>query len=222
MTVAQPLWALVPLRGGAGKQRLSTLLNADQRRNLVFAMAQDVLRALADVPEIAGIAVTTSDAELAAMAESFGAVIISDEGCEGLNAALHHAAGVLQREMGAGSLLVMHGDLPLASRDAIQSLIAGHEGGVTVARAARDGGSNALLLSPPDVITFHFGADSCAAHLEAARLAGFSTARALAIPGLSDDIDEEQDLRAFACSDAVGATMDLLRKHGLLAQNAAT
>ena len=53
-------------------------------------------------------------------------------------------------------------------------------------------GTNALLLSPPDVIDFCFGGDSKAAHLAAARAAG---ARVEVLDGpLTLDIDTPEDL----------------------------
>ena len=215
--IAQPLWALVPLRGGAGKKRLSGMLDAEQRRDLVAAMADDVLRALCAVPGIHGVAVTTSDPALAALARSHGAQVIPDTGTDGLNAALEQAARRLIGQ-GARSLLVMHGDLPQATPAAIGKLLEAHEGGVTVARADQDGGSNALLLTPPDAIVFLFGPDSCAVHLAAAEDAGIS-ASALVIPGLSDDIDEEQDLRRLAGSAGTGEASRLLQRLGLFVQD---
>jgi len=214
--IAQPLWALVPLRGGAGKKRLAALMDADQRRELVAAMADDVLTALCATPAIHGVAVTTSDAALAGLARAHGALVISDAGTDGLNAAVDQAARRLMAQ-GAASLLVVHGDLPQATPQAVETLLAAHEGGVTVARAAQDGGSNALLISPPDVIGFHFGPDSCTLHLETARKAGIS-AKALVIPGLSDDIDEEEDVRRLAHAHGTGATARLLLRLGLFVQ----
>jgi 2-phospho-L-lactate guanylyltransferase len=53
-------------------------------------------------------------------------------------------------------------------------------------------GTNALLLSPPDVIEFCFGGDSKDAHVEAARSAG---ARVELLDGpLAVDIDTPEDL----------------------------
>jgi 2-phospho-L-lactate guanylyltransferase (CobY/MobA/RfbA family) len=56
-----------------------------------------------------------------------------------------------------------------------------------------DGGTNALLLHPPDAIPFHFGRNSFAHHSASASEAGF-TIRSVTSQGLQTDIDMPQDL----------------------------
>lgn len=210
-----PLWALVAVRSGVGKQRLAGVLDPAQRRTLVMAMAADVLSALAASPEVDGIAVTTADPDLAALGENLGARIIMERaGAGGLNAALADAAALL-RAGGAQSLLILHGDVPSVTPADIAQLVAGHEAGVTIARAGNDGGTNALLLTPPDAISLHFGKDSCTAHLSAAATRGIA-ARVLAIPGLCYDIDEPEDLRQLAAGSGEGRAAQLARELALL------
>jgi 2-phospho-L-lactate guanylyltransferase len=205
-----PLWALVAVRSGLGKQRLAGVLDPEQRRALVMAMAGDVLVALVASPEVDGIAVTTADPDLAALAQGFGSRIIMErDGAGGLNAALSHAAALLKAD-GANSLLIVHGDVPTVTPGDIATLVAAHTHGITIARAVSDGGTNALLLTPPDAIALHFGKDSCAAHLAAAD-EGRIAARVLAIPGLSADIDEPEDLRQLAAGTGEGRAAQLAR-----------
>jgi coenzyme F420-0:L-glutamate ligase/coenzyme F420-1:gamma-L-glutamate ligase len=73
-----------------------------------------------------------------------------------------------------------------------QLLAAGTRAEVVIA-AARDGGTNALLLSPPDAIAFRFGPGSAARHEAAARASGKSVERLL-LPHLSRDLDRPEDL----------------------------
>ena len=208
--IEHPLWALVAVRSGVGKQRLAGVLDPAQRRALVLAMTGDVLEALAASPGIDGVAVTTTDPDLAALAGQFGARIIMEQGSGGLNAALSHASGLLMAD-GVATLLILHGDVPTVTPGDIAALLAGHQRGVTIARAASDGGTNALLLTPPDAIPLHFGKDSCAAHLAAANQAGIA-ARTLAIPGLSYDIDEPEDLAQLAKGSGEGRAARFARE----------
>ena len=211
--IEHPLWALVAVRSGLGKQRLAGILDPGQRRALVMAMAQDVLAALAACPAIDGVALTTADPDLAALGQRLGARIIVEQGAGGLNAALAHARGLLMAD-GARSLLILHGDVPTVTPADLEALLQGHAGGVTVARADSDGGTNALLLTPPDAIALHCGADSCAVHLEAARKTAIP-ARALSIPGLAYDNDQPDDLRQLAQGSAPGLAAQLARSLGL-------
>jgi 2-phospho-L-lactate guanylyltransferase len=209
MTVRPPLWALVAIRSSAGKQRLAGVLDDGQRRELVMAMAGDVLDALVSAPEVAGVALVTEDSELGELAQALGAKVIPDPGQGGLNGALAHGRDVLAEE-GAQSLLIVHGDVPAITAADIAALCAAHEGGVTVARATSDGGTNGLLLTPPDAVDLHFGPDSCAAHVAAAKKAGIHP-QVLAITGLSHDIDEPSDLGLLAASASEGKAARLAR-----------
>jgi len=211
-----PLWALIAVRSGMGKKRLSGLLDEEQRARIVRAMIGDVLGALAASPSVDGVAVTTADPELAALAQSHGARIIPEEGTSGLNGALERAGAILAAD-GASSLLIMHADVPEVTSADVEALVARHNGAVTIARAESDGGTNALLLSPPDVIRLHFGAESCAAHLAAAHEAGIA-ADALAIAGLSRDIDNPEDLRRLARGPNCGEAAKLAREFGIAAE----
>src|SRR5208282_5341382 len=56
------VWAVVPVKETAlAKQRLSHVLSPLLRQALALAMFEDVIEALADVPELDGIAVVTDD-----------------------------------------------------------------------------------------------------------------------------------------------------------------
>ena len=69
---------MVPFKGTAqAKQRLAPALTSSQRQELAFAMLQDVLQALAAVPELAGILLVSVDPAAAALAAKFGARVSS-------------------------------------------------------------------------------------------------------------------------------------------------
>ncbi|MFD2031990.1 hypothetical protein ACFSKM_19890 [Ancylobacter dichloromethanicus] len=81
-----------------------------------------------------------------------------DPPVRGLNAAVSAAAAVLGAE-GRGGMLVLPGDIPAVTSAEVDALIAGHGAGRAVSLvAAHDGqGTNAVLVSPPGMMTFAFG-----------------------------------------------------------------
>ena len=96
---------------------------------------------------------------------------------------------------GADAILVLPIDIPNVSPDRLAPLVELAEDVdplVAIVPDRHGRGTNALLLSPPDVIEFCFGGDSKDAHLGAARAAG---AHVEVLDGpLSLDIDTPDDL----------------------------
>lgn len=210
----RPVWALLVVRGGGkGKRRLATVLHRAARSALIEAMAEDVLRELSQARGIDGIAIATADTALADLAKCFGAIPIMDDGQAGLNAVIDRCARHLEGK-GVATLLVLPGDVPFVSSRDIEALLREHEGGVTVAIAASDGGTNALLVTPPSAIEFQFGLESGAAHLRAAQHAGLP-GTALDIPGFRCDIDRPEDLLRLLDPAVEGCAADLIRAVGL-------
>jgi len=204
----QSLWVLVPLKNlSRGKERLSSVLASAQRRELITAMACDVLESLRDVP-LPGqrIVLVSDDEDVAALARQYevGLYRPAPAATDPLNAALREARGHVV-QLGAQHLLVMHADLPLAHPAALRDLLVAHEdllaGGapqVTLVSDRAGEGSNCLLSTPPQVIEFCFGADSRARHRHAAQQA---RARWLEHDGKDEslrcDIDHPDDLDAL-------------------------
>jgi 2-phospho-L-lactate guanylyltransferase len=196
------------------KQRLAPVLAADQRATLTRLMATDVMRAALSENGLAGVAVVTADEEIFALAEREGATVLKDEPASGLNAALSYGASEVSRR-GACGVLVLPGDVPLVTAADIAAMLEGHESGpaVTVARAERDGGSNALACSPPDMIPFRFGENSFQRHCEAAREAGVEPGLRH-LPNLALDIDRPDDLGALLTRTTRTMTQDYLSQFG--------
>jgi len=122
--------------------------------------------------------------------------LVSDVGASGINGAAARAADWAASNA-AGSLLVVHADIPtLLDAEVEQLLAAGREHAVVIARSA-DGGTNALLLSPVNAMSFCFGRNSATAHENMALSRGL-TCHTVDLPFLSKDIDTPDDLRDFA------------------------
>jgi 2-phospho-L-lactate guanylyltransferase len=116
----------------------------------------------------------------------------------GLNEAVRAAAAWVQAQ-GGSAMLVVPGDAPGVSAAEIAHLAAAHARGAAVALvpAHDEGGTNALLLSPPGLLPPAFGDGSFGRHLRAARAAGLAP-QVLPLPGLGLDLDHPADLARFA------------------------
>ena len=195
-------WALVPLRGlENAKMRLGAELDAEERLDLVVAMASRTLAAARDAEGLAGTVLVTADPGAARLATTFGARTLV-QGLPGLNAALREARS-LAVAAGATGILVLPIDLPAIDAAAIDAVLERARtaviGGSTGALVAvvpdrhRDG-TNALLVTPPAAIEPAFGEHSLVAHREAAATAG---AIFLELDGpLTADVDTGADLLA--------------------------
>jgi 2-phospho-L-lactate guanylyltransferase len=176
-------------RLSVAKQRLMPQLSPAQRRELMLAMLTHVT-AVARAAALGPVALATSEPDAAALAKSLGVAAISDGGLpwnEGLVHALHSV------ENAPAAVLYLAGDLPLLTVSEVLALAAAApRRGVVVARA-RDLGTNALLVIPPDAVAPMFGHPrSSEAHQAAGRDRGLECV-VVDIPGLALDVDTIED-----------------------------
>lgn len=211
------VWALIPVKSlERSKSRLNTVLDPQECAMLSRAMFMDVLDALNDANGISNVAVLTNDDDVAGLAAQLGHTVIEDhsegELCDGLNAAAKHLA-----ELGADAVLILPGDLPTVTATDIEELLKKHEGGLSLCPAIRDGGTNALLCSPPDALPFQFGEDSARKHLELAETSGIKSNR-IPMHAFFRDIDTPEDLSWLARQGARGNTSRFLQRTGIAAR----
>jgi 2-phospho-L-lactate guanylyltransferase len=186
--------ALVAVKGfERGKYRLAGVLTEAERHLLIQIMLDDVLDALRATPGIASINVLSSDVTV--LPNDVERIV--DPGT-GLNAAIAHAARVLSND-GAHSMLYLPADLPLITVDDINALlVAAKDHDAVIAPDARHSGTNALLLTPPQLIEPQFGEQSFTAHVQAIRCSGSKALQIVERPGLAHDIDMPADLHALS------------------------
>jgi 2-phospho-L-lactate guanylyltransferase len=203
-------WALVPVkRLDRAKSRLSGVLSGTQRRHLAGAMLRDVFAALAAVSGLAGTLVVTGDPIAAALARSHGMLVLPDPDVAETNGAVRHGLAWLA-ERGAAAAVVVPGDVPFAEAEEIEAVMRGlRTAAVVLVPAARDGGTNMLGVTPPDVLAVAFGEQSFVRHRAAAREADLATA-VMHLPGAAHDIDVPSDLFAPVGKDRPGHTSALL------------
>ncbi len=197
---APGIWAAVPVKTlRHGKMRLAPALAPAQRRRLVLSMLDDVLDALVGTPSLHGIMVISPDRDVLAAAAHAGAVCVPQAGDIGLSPTANEAARLADALYRAAGIMIVPADLPAATPDDFEAIIAAHEApGCTIA-PAHDGGTNTILLSPPCAMGFLFGPGSTRRHVEAAAALGLR-ARIVERAALARDVDEPADLEMVCVS----------------------
>jgi 2-phospho-L-lactate guanylyltransferase len=99
-------------------------------------------------------------------------------------------------QRGAERALLVPGDCPALDPNEVDTLLRNHKGGVTIVPDRHGQGTNALLLTPPKVLSPAFGPGSMARHAALAR-AGGATVRVAQAPSLELDVDTPGDLAAL-------------------------
>lgn len=185
--------AIVPVQHFTqAKSRLAGRLSPAERRALVVHLLDVVLGALRGSTMVDRTIVVTPDPDVLGLAAGYGAVGLRENGA-GLNAAIIQAREAAIR-WGAGTALVMLGDLPLVRSEDVDDLLRTAEAAdVVLAPDRQQSGTNALVLRPPDALEPVFGPGSYPAHRAAARARGLRVLEYRS-PAVAFDIDLAADL----------------------------
>ena len=202
--------AVVPMKRLAdAKARLSKVLPDDIRRRLVLAMLGDVLDVLHYVTAISSIAVVSPDPDVAAFAKARDVETLDEPDGAGLNTAITLAQKQAMSRRDS-HLLVLPGDVPLTTTNDVEDILAlSAKGCGVVLVPSDDGGTNALLLSPPDALKPEFGASSFKRHWVEAQARGLVPV-ALESEGLGFDVDRPEHLAKLLASPDVGARYEFI------------
>ncbi|MFV2065307.1 MAG: 2-phospho-L-lactate guanylyltransferase [Chloroflexota bacterium] len=199
----EPIHVVLPMRTvSGGKARLGGALDAEEREELVLGMLLNTLAVLGRWQACRRIHLVSPDPVIdAATRQTEIDLAIHRQPGQGLNAAIRQGVEAALSD-DAPSLLVLPGDLPHLTVEALDGLtlaadagLAAAAGGALVAIAPSDArsGTNALLLKPPDVIAPAFGIDSFEAHLRAAAAVD-AAVQVVSDPVLGFDLDTPDDL----------------------------
>jgi 2-phospho-L-lactate guanylyltransferase len=188
--------AVLPVkRFGRAKSRIAVPRPDLDREALAAAMVADVLEALQQVDGLDETIVVTSEPSVSGAG---GEILVADPLEAGhVEAALLGIGRAL--ELGAERVLLVPGDCPALDPAEVAAILGDRSGArsVTIVPDLHGTGTNALLLSPPDVMVPSFGPGSFARHEALARAAG--AAVVVAAPGsLTHDVDTPQDLASLA------------------------
>ncbi len=175
---------LIPVKAFAeAKRRLHLALDPAERANLARAMANRVV----DAAFPARVAVVCDDPEVAAWADSRGALVIEEPG-RGLNPAVEAGVDHL-RGMGVAWVTVSHADLPRA-RDLA---MVGDLTGITLVPDRFRNGTNVITLPTACGFRFSYGPGSFQRHQAEAQRVGEPVV-VLDRPDLAWDVDEPEDV----------------------------
>jgi len=186
-----PVAVLIPVKAfGEAKVRLAEALDREARAQLARTMADHVVDAAAGLP----VAVVCDDPEVAAWAESRGALVLGEPG-RGLNGAVQKGFEQLVAR-GAQKVIVAHADLPFATDMRWVARFAG----ITLVPDRRDDGTNVACIPAEAAeagFTFAYGPGSFRRHSAEARRLAFAL-RVVREPSLAWDVDVPADLVATA------------------------
>jgi 2-phospho-L-lactate guanylyltransferase len=191
------------------KMRLADVLDARERRELALAMLVDVLGALTESGCFDVISVISDDSEVFWHARELGAKPIAEpRTLTGLNESLTFGQRYLARRVAVSELVIMPADTPLMRAEDVGAIVnaLGENGDRCVLVRARDNGTNALALRPPEAIGMHYGRDSADAHRAAAEAAGLDVVE-LDLPRVAFDVDAPEDVIELASLPLGAATL---------------
>jgi 2-phospho-L-lactate guanylyltransferase len=191
-------FAILPVkRFAAAKTRLGGEISAGTRRALAEAMVTDVLMALRRTDEVDEVFLVTSEPTADAIGRGYGATVLVDDAEDGQSAAtligIAHAL-----ELGAGRVVLVPADCPALDPAQLADLLSREAPArsVTIVPDRHGSGTNALVLSPPDVIAPSFGPDSRERHEGLAAAAGVAC-EVVTVPTLAIDVDTADDLEVL-------------------------
>lgn len=195
------------------KARLSEHFSDDQRAEIAAALLDDAL-ALCESVDFMEWWVVSDDDHALKLAGQRNFRTIRDSGV-GLNEALGAAIAVA-RDAGASSVTVIPCDVPLAFSGDVQDLLDTGATSDAVVVPSRDGGTNGLHLSPPNVMAPRFGPHSFKAHIHEAERLGIRCS-ILSLERLELDIDTIEDVDAYLARpkhapSRTGEVLERLRK----------
>ena len=186
--------AIVPVNVlRTSKTRLAKRLDASSRARLSEAMLLDVLHALQKVRRISRITVVSADFAVRRIIAPTRVHFLWEGKRKGLNRAVRLGMRDAHRRKFSAALVVPS-DIPLVTAREITRLLRSSDHyPVAITPSKDEGGTNALLLRPPEVIEPAFGKNSFRKHISLANQKRLPV-RVVKSPGIASDVDDAADL----------------------------
>ena len=185
--------AVIPVkRLDAANERLQNALAPEERRTLAEAMLFDTLSKLRRCKVLDELLVVTSDPYVVRHAGWMGHDVLRQSDDTGHSAAAQAGAAAAQSN-GADRVAMLPVDCPLLDPEELDRHLGRTPQAALIVPDRQGTGTNALVLSPPDLFAPAFGPDSCSRHIGRARAcnAGFALEK---IPSLAMDLDTPADM----------------------------
>ncbi|WP_417528164.1 2-phospho-L-lactate guanylyltransferase [Marinomonas shanghaiensis] len=188
------LCVVIPMKSPKrSKQRLVGSLSDAARESLSLTLFENTLAFFQRHFPMLDVLVVSESLDVLAIAQTYEANTLFDDGGNGLNGALDFACDWVKKS-GYDSQLIVPSDIAVLDPKEITTLMTAIHDAQVVIAVAKDGGTNALLTSPPDAIQFEYGCDSAAVH-QANALNNRLACRSLHLSNLALDIDQSEDLQ---------------------------
>lgn len=187
---------LIPIKDPANaKTRLASLLSADERRRLAWAMFEDVSRAVAQATRPDRVIIVTNYEPAVDRASLLGWDALIEQSQASESASVDWASRELA-ERGFDAVMRLPADLPLVRAEDIDEILSiDLRAPAALLVPSREGtGTNAIIRTPPALFASRFGPNSLALHKEEAARVGVECL-VVANSRIALDIDEPADLR---------------------------
>ena len=209
------MWIVIPVKRFAlAKNRLNTVLTSAERESLAQVMLNDVIRAVANARLVSGILLVSNEMRAKYIVERVGGLFLKSIE-SGVSIAFKQASDWLLRH-GQRTAFMIPSDIPTIESSEVDSLIAAHSAGksVTIIPDRHYGGTNGLIVSPPDIINYHFGSNSFSLHISATEEVGIKPTVKISL-GVALDIDSQPDLYRLLTAEQSIETLDYLWDSGI-------
>lgn len=208
---------LIPLKDPIrAKTRLAELLSLDERQRLVWAMFEDVSRAVREARKPDCVVIVTSYARAVERAREFEWIVLIEDSQHSESASVDWASGVLA-ERGVDTVMRLPADLPLVRAEDIDALFSVRfDSPSALMVPSREGtGTNAIIRTPPALFPSRFGPNSLALHRQEAAKVGVEC-MVVENARIALDIDEPGDLELLLDTGRGTATFDVLVEMGMV------
>lgn len=186
------MWIILPVKNlHDSKIRLKDILSDEQRSRFSYLMLEDTLQTLISSDNVQGVTMISSDESLLQLAEQYHTEFILTDMDSGYSKDSMDAITTLSQN-GIDKIAIIPTDLPQLTHNDLELLDNTHKHGITLCAAEKDGGTNALVFTPPLAIPLVYGVDSFRKHQQLAKDRG-SNINIVLSAGIQRDIDRPDD-----------------------------
>jgi len=205
------MWVILPVKHlRHGKSRLKQVLSEEQRSRLSYLLLEDTIETLSNSNHVQGVTIISCDMNVSKLAGEYQSQFIMTDKDNGFSEDAMTAINSLGSEK-LDKIAIIPADLPQLTENDLELLDTLHDQGVSLCKAEKDGGTNALVFTPPLTMPLLFGPDSFNKHQQAAKIAGL-TLTVVQTTGMQRDIDREEDLNWLIEQSAGGKAWDYIRE----------